>query len=114
MSLPDTVTTWSAADWQLFQHKVRWAATQHLDTLPVGEAIARLGETLRRHAVPGGDARGPRPGTLVVNLHELDCVTFVETVLALTEFVRQDGVAALADSRPPAPDTRATSGHPLS
>jgi hypothetical protein len=33
----------------------------------------------------------------VVNLRELDCVTFIENVLALVRFVRADGVALLAD-----------------
>lgn len=89
---------WSAQDWAIFDSKVRWAATQHLDTLPVGEAIAQLGETFVGTPYRAATLEIPGPETLVVNLHELDCVTFVETVLALTEFVRRDGVAALADS----------------
>ena len=45
MRLPDSVTTWSAGDWQLFQDKVRWAAAQGLETIPAGDAIAQMGES---------------------------------------------------------------------
>jgi hypothetical protein len=31
----------------------------------------------------------------VINLHEFDCVTFVENMLAMARFIRHDGVAAL-------------------
>jgi len=99
MSLPDSSSTaWSAADWQVFQDKVRWAAAQGLDTVPAGEALARMGESFVGTPYRAGTLEAPGPERVVVNLHELDCVTFVETVLALTRFARQDGVAALGDS----------------
>jgi len=98
MSLPDSVTTWSAGDWQLFQDKVRWAVAQGLETVPAGDAIAQMGESFVGTPYRAGTLEASGPEHLIVNLHELDCVTFVETVLALTKFVRQDGVAALDDS----------------
>ena len=90
--------TWSAADWQLFQDKVRWAVAQGLETIPAGDAIAQMGESFVGTPYRAATLEVPGPERLVVNLRELDCVTFVETVLALTKFVRHDGVAALGDS----------------
>lgn len=98
-SPPDTTAAaWSPVDWQIFQDKVRWAVTQGLETIPAGDAVAQLGESFVGTPYRAATLEAPGPEHLVVNLHELDCVTFVETVLALTKFVRQDGVAALADS----------------
>ena len=89
---------WSAEGWRIFQDKVTWAKAQGLDTVPVGEAIARLGESFVGTPYRAGTLEAPGPEQVIVNLHELDCVTFVETVIALTRFVRRDGVAALGDS----------------
>ncbi len=91
-------TEWSANDWDIFQRKVRWAVQSGLDTVPASEAIVHIGETFVGTPYRAATLEGPGPEHLIVNLHELDCVTFVETVLALTKFVRQDGVTALADS----------------
>lgn len=93
-------TPWTIEDWQIFESKVRWGASHGLDTLPLGEAIARLGVTFVDTKYTPGTLEAPGPEHLIVNLRELDCVTFVENVLALTRFIRHDGVAALAD--PPA------------
>ncbi len=98
-SLPDsTATVWSAEDWKLFQEKVRWAVAQGLETIPAGDAIVLMGESFVGTPYRAATLEAPGPEHLIVNLHELDCVTFVETVLALTKFARQDGVAALGDS----------------
>jgi hypothetical protein len=97
-SLPDSTPTWSTADWQLFQDRVRWATAQGLATIPAGDAIAQMGESFVGTPYRAATLEAPGAEHLVVNLHELDCVTFVETVLALTKFVRQDGMAALEDS----------------
>ena len=99
MGLPDSGRgVWSAEDWRIFEEKVRWAAAQGLDTIPANEAIVRLGASFVGTPYRAATLEVPGPERVVVNLHELDCVTFVETVLALTRFVRQDGVAALSDS----------------
>jgi hypothetical protein len=99
VGLPDSaVTAWAEEDWRIFREKVTWAAAQGLDTVPVGEAIVRLGESFVGTPYRAGTLEGPGPERLIVNLHELDCVTFVETVLALTRFVRQGGVEVLGDS----------------
>ena len=61
VSLPDSVTTWSAVDWQLFQDKVRWAVAQGLETIPAGDAIAQMGESFVGTPYRAAHARGSRP-----------------------------------------------------
>ena len=60
-AVPDSSTTWSAGDWQLFQDKVRWAVAQGLETIPAGDAIAQMGESFVGTPVPRGHPRGARP-----------------------------------------------------
>ncbi|HEX9895194.1 MAG TPA: N-acetylmuramoyl-L-alanine amidase-like domain-containing protein [Gemmatimonadales bacterium] len=95
----DTIpgTVWTVDDWRGFESKVRWGVEHRLDTLSVGTAIARLGETFVGTTYRPATLEVPGPERLVVNLRQLDCVTFIENVLALTRFIRQDGGALLAD-----------------
>jgi hypothetical protein len=104
--LNDTIpgTGWTEEDWRIFESKVRWARSQGLDKAEVGDAIVRLGATFVGTTYRPGTLEAPGPERLVVNLHELDCVTFVENVLALTRFIRHDGAGLLAD--PPAARAR--------
>lgn len=88
---------WADADWQVLDRTVRWAVTERLDTLPVGIAIARLGEHFVGATYTPGTLEVPGPERVVVNLREFDCVTFLENMLALTRFIRHDGVRALGD-----------------
>jgi hypothetical protein len=88
---------WNDADWQVLDSKVRWAVAQRLDTLSLGSAIARLGETFVGTTYTPGTLEAPGPEHLVIDLHEFDCVTFIENLLALTRFIREDGVKALAN-----------------
>ncbi|HEV8599432.1 MAG TPA: N-acetylmuramoyl-L-alanine amidase-like domain-containing protein [Gemmatimonadales bacterium] len=88
---------WPDADWQVLDNKVRWAVARGLDTLPPGAAIARLGETFVGATYTPGTLEAPGPERVIINLREFDCVTFIENMLALTRFIRQDGTAALAD-----------------
>jgi hypothetical protein len=97
LSSPQHPDAWSDADWKVLDTKVRWAVAQGLDTVPIGTAIARLGETFVGTTYTPGTLEAPGPEHLVINLRELDCVTFVENMLAMTRFVREDGVAALAN-----------------
>lgn len=90
-------TTWLEDDWRVLDAKVRWGLAERLDTLPIGTAIARLGKTFVGTTYTPATLEVPGPERVVVNLRELDCVTFIENVLALTRFIRQDGAALLAD-----------------
>ncbi len=101
---PSPAPGWTPADWRILQEKVRWGVAHGLDTLPPGIAIARLGQTFVGTTYTPGTLEVPGPERVVVNLRELDCVTFVENVLALVRFIRQDGVALLAN--PPAARAR--------
>lgn len=89
---------WRDDDWAIVDGRVRWAVAHGLDTMRVGDAVARMGETFVGTPYRPGALEGPPPERLVINLRELDCVTFVEHVLVLVRFSREEGVAALADS----------------
>lgn len=97
LSRSGTSPGWTDADWRVLDTKVRWAVAQRLDTLPVGTAIARLGETFVGTTYTPGTLEAPGPERLVINLREFDCVTFIENMLAMTRFIRHDGAALLAD-----------------
>ena len=99
LALPSrgTAPRWNDADWHVLDSKVRWAVAQRLDTQPLGTAIARLGETFVGTTYTPGTLEAPGPEHLVIDLHEFDCVTFIENLLALTRFIREDGVKALAN-----------------
>ena len=98
-SVPDTIpgTNWTKEDWRIVETKVRWAVRERLDTLRFGGTVARLGESFVGTTYTPATLEPPGPERLVVNLRELDCVTFVENMLALARFIRHDGVGGLAD-----------------
>ena len=88
---------WTDADWAVLDRKVRWAVSRRLDTLPLGAAIARLGETFVGTTYTPGTLEAPGPERVIINLRAFDCVTFIENMLAMTRFIREDGRAGLAD-----------------
>ena len=88
---------WTPEDWAIFEEKVRFADERGLADMALGEAIVRLAESFVGTTYTPGTLEVPGPERLVINFRALDCVTLVETVLALTRFVREDGAAALAD-----------------
>ena len=74
-------------DRRIFAEKMELARTERLDTLPIGAIMVRLGESfLGTKYTPG--TLEVVPEQLVINLEELDCVTYVENVLALARIVR--------------------------
>jgi len=75
-------------DLAIFEEKMTFAREQRLDTLPIGEIIARLGETFVGTPYEPGTLDPPGPERLVINLRALDCVTFVENVLAMARLIR--------------------------
>lgn len=90
-------TPWTHQDWDIFQATLARAGEAGLDTLPLGEAVAAMGRLFLGSPYIPRTLEVPGPERLVVNLRGLDCVTFVENVLALTRFSRVHGVAALSD-----------------
>jgi hypothetical protein len=76
------------ADSIIFAEKITWARAQRLDTLELGDAIAALGRSFVGTRYTPGTLEVPGGERLVVNLRELDCVTFVENVLAIVRTLR--------------------------
>ena len=99
-SAPADRSAWAPEDWAIFEEKVRFAAARGLAEMDPGDAIVQLAETFVGTTYEPGTLEVPGPERLVINFRALDCVTLVETVLALTRFVREEGVEALSD--PPA------------
>jgi hypothetical protein len=75
-------------DWEVLRSKVVTAWDQGWDALPMGESMVRIGLSfLGTTYVPGTLEVAGEEG-VVVNLLQLDCVTFVENVLAMARFIR--------------------------
>jgi hypothetical protein len=72
----------------IFTEKIEWARQAGLDTMELGAAIVALGRTFVGAPYTPGTLELPGPERLIVNLRELDCVTFVETVLAMVRVMR--------------------------
>ncbi len=85
-------------DLSILRGKVAWGRAAGLDTVAVGMAMARLGLTFLGTPYRPGTLEQPGEERIVVNLRELDCVTFVETVSALTELVRDPAVDPEGDA----------------
>lgn len=79
------------ADWEIFRSKVEMARAQGLDTIPMGEAMTAMGLSFLGTPYGASTLEVAGEEDVVVNLQELDCVTFVENVLALVRFVRSNG-----------------------
>mgnify|MGYP000061892553 CR=1 FL=1 len=75
-------------DRALFEEKIQLARTERLDTLPINRIIVRVGESFIGTPYTPGTLEVEGPERLVVNLRELDCVTYVENVLALARVIR--------------------------
>jgi hypothetical protein len=91
------IPTWNDEDWEIFERTVRWAGTQRLDTLPMGNAMAALGRTFVGTTYVPQTLEVEGPEHLVINFRGLDCVTFVENVFTLARFVKAYGSRALVD-----------------
>jgi hypothetical protein len=88
---------WPDEEWAVFESKVRWAAEQGLDTVPIGTAIAEIGRTFVGTAYVPQTLEVQGPEGLVIDFQGLDCVTFVENAFALARFVRGGGAGLLDD-----------------
>ena len=79
----------TARDWEIVAQHLRWARAERLDTLPrFGDVLAAIGQRFVGTPYAPGTLELPGPERLVVNLEALDCVTFVENVLALARLAR--------------------------
>lgn len=79
----------TARDWEIAREQVAWGLDQGLDTASeFGEVVAAVGLRFLGTDYEPGTLELPGPERLVINLETLDCVTFVENVLALSRLVR--------------------------
>ena len=77
-----------AADEQIFRDKFSWATSNGFAGKPMGEIAARVGISFLGAPYVEHPLDPPGEEHLVVNLHAFDCVTFVETSLALARCVK--------------------------
>ncbi len=85
------------ADWAIMQEQARWAYANGLDSLPIGQVVARIGQQFVGTPYAPHTLEVAGVESLVIELQELDCVTFVENVLALARFVRSVPESMLDD-----------------
>lgn len=87
----------TSEDWGIVSSTLARAWDDELHRLPLGETMARIGVTFVGTAYVPQTLEVEGPERLVVNLRELDCVTFVENVLALGRFVHLHDPSVLDD-----------------
>lgn len=75
-------------DLEIFRETVRWARAAGVDTLPIGDIIVRVGRRFVGDPYTPHTLDLPGPERLVVNLRTFDCVTYVESMLALARVIR--------------------------
>jgi hypothetical protein len=95
---PGGEVTWADSDWAVFEATVRSAVAAGADTLPMGDAMVRVGMELVGTRYEPGTLEVEGPERLVVDLGGLDCVTFVENAYAIAAAVKA-GVADRLDER---------------
>ena len=72
----------------IFARTIERAYAERMDTLPVGEIVARIGQWFVGTVYTPATLEAEGPEHLVINLREFDCVTFVENMLAFGRTVR--------------------------
>lgn len=95
---PTGVISWNDHDWDIFSSVIAGAAEGDLDALPMGELMAAIGKSFVGTAYLPGTLEADGPERLVINFRAFDCVTFVETVHALS-VVLKNGAADRLDDR---------------
>jgi hypothetical protein len=85
---PAFAVTAQPIDSIIFEEKIAWAQQNGLATMPIGDAVAALGRTFVGSPYTPATLELEGPERLIINLRELDCVTFIENVLAIVRIVR--------------------------
>ncbi len=75
-------------DVRIFHETMAWGRDNRMDTLDIGEVIVRTGRRFVGNPYTPQTLDPPGPERVVVNLREFDCVTYVESVLALAHMIR--------------------------
>jgi len=77
-------------DWEILRTTVTRAWEGGVDLFPMGEAMVEIGLSLLGTPYGPGTLEVAGQEDVVVNLEELDCVTFVENTLAMARFIREN------------------------
>lgn len=77
-------------DVEIFEETVEWARSEGVDTLEIGSMMARIGRRFVGDPYTPYTLDPPGPERLIVNLREFDCVTYLESVLAMARVIRAD------------------------
>jgi hypothetical protein len=85
---PDLTIEATAADSAIFHDRFRRAVAEGWHTLPIGQTVARLAETFVGAPYVPGTLDAPGDERVIVNLRDFDCVTLVESVLAMARVIR--------------------------
>ena len=75
-------------DWEIFRATVTRAWDEGWDTIPLNEAMVRIGLLFVGTPYAPGTLEVAGTEDVVVNLEGLDCVTFVENVFTMARFIR--------------------------
>lgn len=76
------------SDEQIVKRKFALAVKESLHERPMGEVMVAVGTSFLGTPYVAGTLETPGDERLVVNLHGLDCVTFVENTLALSRCIK--------------------------
>lgn len=76
-------------DVEVFHETIAWARAERLDTVDLGDMLVALGRRFVGHPYTPQTLELPGPERVVINLREFDCVTYVESVLALGRVIRE-------------------------
>ncbi len=89
-NLPPLMRTLIAEDedQDVFQQKITWATQRNFSAKPLGTIIAEIGTSFLGAPYLAHPLEAAGDEHLVVNLRAFDCVTFVETTLALSRCIR--------------------------
>lgn len=76
-------------DVEIFHETLEWARVERLDTLAFGDMLVAIGRRFVGNPYTPQTLELPGPERVVINLREFDCVTYVESVLALGRVIRE-------------------------
>ncbi len=87
---PDRHVKDLSPDERILAQKFRLARRQNLSSRPIGDVVSAVGTSFVGTPYVAHTLEAPGEEHLVVNLRGFDCVTFVETTLAIARCVRSD------------------------
>lgn len=94
---PTGTISWSDPDWDIFSSVLAGADEAMLASLSMGELMAVIGRSFVGTAYVPGTLEAEGAERLIINFRGLDCVTFVETIAALSVIIKNGGAARLDD-----------------